>query len=89
MRDTMDQLDEFWSKRKSEPEIESDPEAEASAQRRLQDVKGRADAESKKYGFIRSLKTKVFGKKGTEPVERSPRSEEERRQAVIDRAKRS
>lgn len=93
MRDTMNQLDEFW---RTKPEAfgkkqqASDAEIEASGERRANDVKSRANAEGKRYGFLQSLKGKVFGKKAPEPEFKRPeRSEDERRQAVIDRAKRS
>lgn len=99
IRESMDLIDEFWTPRsepkdfgkKGEPEP-TDDEIEASAGRRLKDVTGRANAEKKSYGFLRSLKNKVFGNKNSEPkpeFKRPERSEDERRQAIINRAKNS
>lgn len=76
---------EFGKKPAPEPETED----EAGA-RRTQEVTARANAEKKSYGFLRSLSKRAFGKKEVEqpaPVQRPERSEDERRQAVIDRAK--
>ena len=56
-----------------------------AAERRTKEVTDRANAEKKSFGFLRSVAQKTFGKKG-EPVKQD-RSEEERRQAVVDRAK--
>lgn len=68
----------------------SDQEVDAKAARRLQDVTARANDEKKSYGFLRSLKSKVFGKKAPEPEFKRPeRSEDERRAAVADRARRN
>ena len=95
LRQTLDQIDEFWSFRKDakhpDPADQPSPEElEASKDRRLADVTARANAEKKGYGFLKSLKRNVFGKKGTEnaPVERTERSEQERLQAIMDRARR-
>lgn len=95
IRQTMDQLDEFWSQRKKPEEFgqktePSGSEVHATQQRRVQDVTNRANAEKKSYGFLQSLKKKVFGSKAPEPkFQRPERGEDERRAAVIDRAKRS
>ncbi len=56
-----------------------------AADRRTKEVTDRAKAEKKSFGFLRSVANKTFGKKG-EPVKQE-RSEDERRQAVVDRAK--
>lgn len=94
LRESMDRVDEllgmkspFAFGKKTEP---SDEEVDAKADQRLQDVKGRANDEKKSYGFLRSLKSKVFGKKAPEPEFKRPeRSEDERRAAVADRARRN
>lgn len=91
LRESIDRVDELMGfrspkpfGRKTEP---SDQEIEASADRRLQDIKGRADAEKKSYGFLRSLKSKVFGKKAEPEFKRDERSPEERYAAIVARAK--
>jgi hypothetical protein len=85
IRESMNQLDEFW--KRSEPK---DVDADSAANRRLHDVTRRADDEARGYGFLRSLKKKVFGQKAPEEkpeFKRPERSEDERRAAVIARAK--
>lgn len=94
MRETMDQLDEFWTKRKDPATFgqKTEPagsEIEGHKDRRLQDVTARANDEKKSYGFLQSLKHKAFGKKQKPEVSRVDRSEDERRQSVVDRARRS
>ena len=92
LRESMDRVDELLGFKnpltfgqKTDP---SDEEVQASSDRRVQDVKDRAGSEKKSYGFLRSLKGKMFGKKAPEPeFQRPERSEDERRAAVIDRAK--
>ena len=93
VRETMDRVDELMGfknplefGKKTEP---SGSEEHGHKERRLQDVTARANDEKKSYGFLRSLKTKMFGKKAPEPkFQRPERDEDERRAAVIDRAKR-
>lgn len=76
---------EFGKKHAPEPET-----ADEAGARRTQEVTARANDEKRGYGFLRSLQKRAFGKKEVEqpaPVQRPERSEEERRQAVINRAK--
>jgi hypothetical protein len=77
---------EFGKKPAPAPETE-----DAAGARRTEEVTGRANAEKKSYGFLRSLSKRAFGTKVTPaapaPVARPERSEDERRQSVIDRAK--
>jgi len=95
VRETMDRVDELFGAKRPHNfgQLEdgpSDEELEASKDRRLKDVTDRAKRE--KYGFLRTIKQKVFGKKDTETepsVEREPRSYEERFKSIVDRAKRN
>jgi hypothetical protein len=95
IRESMDKIDEFWTPRKNPQEFgqktePSGSEEHATQQRRLGDAVGRANDEKKSYGFLRSLKNKMFGNKAPEPeFKRQERSPEERRAAVIDRARKS
>ncbi len=76
---------EFGRKPAPEPETADDAGA-----RRTQEVTARANAEKKSYGFLRSLSKRAFGKKEVEqpaPVQRQERTEDERRDAVMARAK--
>lgn len=94
LRESMDRVDELLGfknplefGKKTEP---AGSEVHSHQQRRLQDVTDRANDEKKSYGFLQSLKKKMFGKKAPEPeFKRQERSPEERQAAVIDRAKKS
>lgn len=95
IRESLDKLDEFKFARsdpmdfgkKTQP---SDQEVDDASSRRLGDVTARANDEKKGFGFFRKLRDKAFGKKKApeaEPFQRQEQSPEERRAAVIARAK--
>jgi hypothetical protein len=92
LRESIDRIDELMGFKhpkafgqKTEP---SDQEIENKGQQRLKAVADRANTEKKSYGFLRSLKSRVFGKK-TPEYQREPRSPEERLKAIAARAKQS
>lgn len=92
LRESMDRVDELMDfkhplsfGKKTQP---SDQEIEAKAQQRLQNVAARANDEKKSYGFLKTLKSRVFGKKIPD-YQKAPRSLEDRLKAIADRAKNS
>jgi hypothetical protein len=93
LRESMDQLDELMGfksplsfGKKTEP---SDTEVEVAKDRRLAAATSRANDEKKSYGFLRSLKSKVFGKKEVEQepeFKHEPRSFDDRLADLKNRA---
>lgn len=81
---------EFGKKQSSEFDADAvDPEMRADNRR--EEIVARANDEKKKYGFLQKLQQRAFGKKArpeAEPfVEPEQRSEEERLNAVVARAR--
>ena len=103
LRETMDRMDEFYTSRPAPGTFgkkthKSPEEVDARAAARLKSVQDRARGEDtktdmpKKFGFLKSLKKNVFGKKTVDSqpeVNRPEKSYADRLRDIIDRAKSS